>query len=108
MKICHLLSEQWKNKLIQSLQSSIEDNKQWPIMNPIKCHCGKWIKRVEEDGLFEKKWLNQLEQAHEVFHTIAYDLHIKYLEGTTDLQQDDLDEFHTSFDDFIHILQRCK
>ena len=101
-----LITEHWKDKFINNIQSSPEKIDFWPIMNSDNCPCGKWIERTKQDQLFETKALKQLEQTHIALHAIAQAMHSQYLNGNIDNARKELSKFKTAFDEMNQAV-RC-
>jgi len=80
LKSFMLTFAQWQKHFEKNINSEPENVEQWPILKRTNCHCGVWINRARQDYLFEDKWLNKLDEAHNTMHNIADDLFNKYQE----------------------------
>ncbi len=83
--------EHWKNRFTSKVQSSLQDKKQWPIMSGKHDPCGRWIKRVRKEGLFEQESLNHLQRTHEDFHFLAQAIQASYQAGDIDKARGELE-----------------
>ena len=108
IKLYRLVSEQWQNLFIKNIQSSPEHIKTWPIMDMHYCHCGYWSERARKSELFEAKWLDRLQQAHEEIHRIARNLLATYQQGHVKKARDGLDELNAAFDNMSNVLGLCE
>jgi len=93
-----LVTEHWRDQFISNIQSSPEVIEHWPILNSNNCPCGIWIKRAQQDQLFEAEVLQQLDRAHEELHHIAQELHLQYQDGNVDTAREGLVRLQTAFD----------
>ena len=77
-------------------------------MENLKCPCGTMIKRTLKEHLFEKSWLNRLNRSHQIMHTIAYELQLKYQDGEIEVARDGLKKLQAAFDEMRHVLGQCE
>ncbi|RKZ89049.1 MAG: hypothetical protein DRQ39_01370 [Gammaproteobacteria bacterium] len=108
VKLFRLVSDQWQNYFVSNIQSEPTDTEHWPIMGGKHCHCGHWLKRAQQERLFEQKCLDNLNKAHDKIHIIVNDLLLKYQSGDIDTARDGLSKLQKSFDEMNNILGRCE
>ena len=53
----------------------------WPIMEPGKCHLGRWLKLARQNSQYSDSWLEQVEQLHLELHRLAKILMCQVKEG---------------------------
>ncbi len=91
-------SEQWLSRLETCLNNSPDTPAQhWPIMNPKKCHCGRWIEQAKSDKHFSTAELNRLEQAHEELHRIGNTLMQQHLNGEHELARAGIHDLRNTY-----------
>jgi diguanylate cyclase (GGDEF)-like protein/PAS domain S-box-containing protein len=84
-----LLISRWFDRFETCLQSNPPEKPHWPMMDRRRCSCGNWIKRANNEALFDKAWLANLEQAHDKMHQIANSLKKIYIsQGVKAVQQE--------------------
>jgi diguanylate cyclase (GGDEF)-like protein len=103
-KLFRLTLDHWLNYFETNIQSDPKEAQKWPMGTRKKTHCGTWIKRAQNDQLFNETWLNNLEQLHERMHRIADSLLIKYQSGEIDEARAGLQELHTAYESIINML----
>ena len=84
-KLFILVLKQWASRVEKNLNSSPENQQQWPIMDSKKTSCGVWIKREKRTHLFEENWLNKLENLNEKMTQTANELLRNYQAGQVDV-----------------------
>ena len=106
IELFKLAVKQWKNKFENSINTSDDSItfNHWPILKKDKCHCGVWIKREKHEKLFEEKWIEKLEVAHDAMHDIATDLFNLYQKGQVATARDELSAFQKSVENMLNIL----
>jgi len=103
-----LLTEHWKNRFIENIQSSPEDVEHWPIMNSKHCPCGSFIQRGVQEQLFEPEGLEKLNQAHEALHITAHAFQLQYQNGEMDAAREGVPDLQSSFDEMTNALRMCQ
>jgi diguanylate cyclase (GGDEF)-like protein/PAS domain S-box-containing protein len=101
LKLFDLTSQHWNQIFVANLANEPDQVQHWPIMDHRKCHCGSWIHRVRVQGIFDEAWLNKLENAHNQWHSLAYELREIYLSqapAKARQQIDDLQRLYTTMD----------
>tara|TARA_R110001583_G_scaffold145698_1_gene297682 strand:- start:1394 stop:5008 length:3615 start_codon:yes stop_codon:yes gene_type:complete len=84
LELFRMINEIWVEKFRVKLMSMPSENKPWPIIDGQLCQCGNWLRRESKEQLFTKEELQQLEGVHDNFHSIAYQIQGKYLQGNID------------------------
>jgi len=100
-----LTSQRWQKRFMENIYSQPEMIKTWPIKDNKLCHCGYWIKRARQEGLFEEQWLNKFEQSHNDMHTIAEYLFDKYQAGKLDDARKGVAKLKSAFASMLEILE---
>lgn len=77
----------------------------WPLMNPKHCQHGAWLKRARNEQLFDDKWLQVLEQAHEKMHLIATEIMIKHQNKELMVTSEDLNKLRLAYENMIFTLK---
>lgn len=95
--IFKLISSRWFNRFTNSIQLSPIDLELLPVLNGDHCPCASWIKRANQEQLFDASALKDVETNHQVLHLLANGLLLKHENGD-DIQQD-LAELQTTFND---------
>jgi len=108
VKLFRLVAESWESKFIENTQASPEEIEHWPIMNDNRCHCGYWIKREQQEQLFESGGLEQLKRAHESMHLIAQTMNQQYQDGDIDAAREGLSELQIAFSNMNNALGMCE
>jgi len=108
IKLFRLTVAQWQKHFERNIHSSPGNIKRWPILTRTKCHCGIWIKRAKNEKLFEEKWIEKLDLAHEAMHDSADALFNKYQEGQVVAARDELSVFQEVADNMLNILGQCE
>lgn len=98
LKLFELTSQRWHNSFVNNIRQDADKVGHWPIIDHRKCHCGSWLNRVKEQGLFDEIWLDKLEQAHHGWHALAYELRETYLGGNPRDAQEQLNELTRLFE----------
>lgn len=94
IQLIRLSLSRWYKQFEKNIQTIPEEVDYWPILNKTKCHCGVLIKRLGEEGLFNKSWLNKLDDTHHSIHNIADDLFKQYQQGEISKARSELKELH--------------
>ncbi len=105
VNLFRLVAERWKDRFIDNIQSSPDNAEHWPIMSSKHCPCGAWIKRVQQERLFENEGLMQLGTAHETLHRIAQALHLQYQDGDVSTAREGLLGLQAAFDDMNNAVE---
>lgn len=108
IKLFKLTTEQWLAKFETVIQAPDDSSVSPPIMNPIQCQCGTWIKRSEQEHLFEGKWLKKLDSTHQKIHFIANDLLQKYHDNEIEAARGGLKNLQTAFGEMSNTLEQCE
>ena len=98
IKLFRLMTEHWKNKFIENIQSPPDNASHWPIMSSNICPCGSQIKRAIQDELFEAEGLEQLNQTHDALHNIANAIHQHYQTGDIEMAREGLPKLLLTFE----------
>ena len=104
-RLFQLIAGQWRDKFVENIQSPPENEKNWPIMDIDRCHCGDWIKRSKQAQLFVQSWLDNLKDTHKTFHTLGDTLMLKYQQGDINAAQEGLIKFNATFDEMNKLLE---
>jgi len=97
----HLVTKQWKNRVVTNIQAQEEAPQQWPIMHEKHDHCSYWFKRILKEQLFVEDDLNDLYRAHGDVHAFAQELKHKYQNGDVEAAREGLDNFISTFDQML-------
>jgi len=108
IKLFRLITEHWKNKFVLKVQSSPEDNQQWPIMSEKHDPCGQWIKRAHKERFFGQASLTHLETAHDNVHFIAQAIQLSYQEGETDKARGSLEGLIAAYSEMTNAVGLCE
>jgi len=108
LKLFRLTFSQWQKQFETNINSEPENIGQWPILKRTNCHCGVWIKRARQEQLFEDKWLNKLDDAHNTMHDIADDLFNKYQQGQIQEARLGLNDLEIAIEHLGNILGQCE
>mgnify|MGYP002148111298 CR=1 FL=1 len=108
VELFRLVTQQWKERFINTVHSSAENGEHRPIMNSKRCPCGSWLKREKQEQVFESASLEQLNQAHEALHLVAQSLPLHYQEGDEDSVRHSILELQTAFDSMSDALEVCE
>jgi len=92
--LLQLTTEHWFNN-INKVLLTMEDSGFGQYF--MKCHLGVWLSRLEEEGLFNKDWLEQVKQAHDVMFELARVLITQHQAGQVAEAQAGVDEFKQSY-----------
>jgi len=106
IELFRLTITQWQKVFEKNIFTSPEEGKAWPIPKRNKCHCGIWIKRAKQEHLFEEKWIEALEGAHDVMHDIAGDLFSKYQEDHVEAARAGLPAFQAAVENMSRVLEQ--
>lgn len=105
VKLFQLVATWWMNRFASNIQGSAEDVKDWPLMSGKHDHCGKWLRREQQELLFSNEGLARLDQVYQEFHQIAQSLFLRYQAGDIEEAKTGLAECYTAFD---KVLQNTK
>ena len=97
LKIFKLITTQWKDKLRKQILLPPNNKIVWPILDNQLCHCGNWTFLRKQEQLFTEEEMQQLENAHDKIHKIAYSLQLKYQAGELESARADLAELDLAF-----------
>ncbi|NQY26595.1 MAG: EAL domain-containing protein [Piscirickettsiaceae bacterium] len=104
VKLFGLITDHWKDSFINNIQSSPDNKQHWPITNNKHCPCGTWIKRAQQEQLFEPEKLKKLDEAHEALHLVAHTLLLQYQDGDVNAAREGLSELQSAFDNMAYAL----
>jgi len=104
IKLLKLTLKQWQYNFEEKIQSTIEQKKNWPIKKRTKCHSGIWLKRMEQQQLFDNDWLISLDRAHNSMHDIADDLFNLYHNGNSETARSKLKDIRLAFNKMHDLL----
>jgi hypothetical protein len=104
IKLLKLTLNQWQCNFEEKIQSTIEQKKNWPIKKRTKCHSGIWLKRMEQEQLFDSDWLESLDKAHNSMHDIADDLFDLYQNSHLETARNKLKDIRFSFNTMHDLL----
>ena len=96
INLMKLVSRHWQVKFTEQILSPYNEASDWPLMGSCECHCGHWVKQVNKEDLFDNKWIEQLDIAHEKVHSIAKNLQLAYEENNEVFNKEKLAEFNRS------------
>jgi diguanylate cyclase (GGDEF)-like protein/PAS domain S-box-containing protein len=105
IKLLLLATHHWYETFKHKQSASSEGSTRWPLMNPKHCHHGAWLKRARDEQLFNKDWLQKLEQAHEKMHQIATDIMLKHQNKNATVTSEDLNTLQQAYESMILILK---
>ena len=97
-KIFTLSTERWTKSFESYIHSPPDTVKNLPIMNKFKCPCGIWLRRAEQDYLFEESWLEKFNVYHEQIHFLANNLLEQYNNGEIDIAREGLKHLQLEFE----------
>jgi len=63
----------------------------------MKCHLGVWLSRLENEQIFNQKWLDQLKLAHDALFNIANDLVEQHQTGNIAMARKGINALETSY-----------
>lgn len=98
LKLFELTANRWYESFVNNIKRDADKVEHWPIMDNRKCHCGSWLGRVHEQGMFDEIWLDKLEQKHDNLHALAHELRETYLTGHPQDAMAALNEFSRRFE----------
>jgi hypothetical protein len=93
-----LVARCWMNRFVSNIQTSAEDEKDWPLMSGKNDHCGQWLKREQQERLFTQEGLARLDKIYQEFHQIGQSLYLRYQAGDIEEVRTGLVEYHLIFD----------
>ncbi len=105
VKLFQLVATCWMNRFSSNIQASAGDAKDWPLMSSKHDHCGKWLRREQQELLFSHEGLAGLDMVYQEFHQIAQSLFLRYQADDIEGAKAGLVEFYTAFD---KVLQNAK
>jgi len=108
IKLIHLTCKRWQIKFIEKVLSPLGSTVNWPFMDSRKCHCGHWIKNAKKEMIFDPEWTNQLEEAHELVHSVANGMRNEYEHNQHEYTKHDLAEIDKAFDDLSQVASSYK
>jgi len=103
-----LTCKRWQIKFIEKVLSPLGSTVNWPLMDSRKCHCGHWIKNVKKEVIFDPEWINQLDEAHELVHSLAKGMRDEYEHNQHEYTKQDLAEINKAFDDLSLVTRNYK
>lgn len=106
--IFNLTSIRWYQAFLDSVMSEPDKVQHWPIMSHKKCHGGSWIIRVSTQGLFNPVWLANLQQRHEAFHVLAYEIRERYLSESPEAARKSLPELDRLFNEMQQLFEQTE
>ena len=106
IKLFRLSLNRWKARIQNNIQSSPDKLVNWPIMKQTKCQCGIWIKRMQQEKLFDHKQITKFEHLHNLLHSRAHGLFKQYQEGKIDEARAELNEFILIFEQINSLLEQ--
>jgi hypothetical protein len=89
------------NHFTSNIKSSAGDLKDWPLMSGKHDHCGKWLRREQQELLFSHEDLAGLDKLYQEFHQIAQSLFLRYQAGDIEEAKAGLVEFYKAFDKLL-------
>jgi diguanylate cyclase (GGDEF)-like protein/PAS domain S-box-containing protein len=99
-----LTLQQWRNRFESRVLADINEDKQWPIMNGRKCHCGIWLREAKDKALYNEQKLAELTRQHKVIHDVADMIHDQYLTGQIEMAKSQLAELTQACQDMLQTL----
>jgi hypothetical protein len=99
-----LTLQQWRNRFESRVLADINEDKQWPIMNGRKCHCGIWLREAKDKALYSEQKLAELTRQHKVIHDVADMIHDQYLTGQIEMAKSQLAELTQACQDMLQTL----
>jgi Chemoreceptor zinc-binding domain len=81
LAIFKLATDHWKEKFHANINSEPAKIDSWPITDKNKCPCGTWIRRAEQERLFQAEWLARLNEVHDDLHETATKVLLHYQDG---------------------------
>jgi diguanylate cyclase (GGDEF)-like protein/PAS domain S-box-containing protein len=105
VKLFQLVATYWMNRFASNIQGPADDVKDWPLMSGKNDHCGKWLRREQQELLFSDEGLARLDNIYQEFHQIAQSLFLRYQAGNIEEAKAGLVEFYITFD---KVLQNSK
>lgn len=104
LKLMLLSTQHWYDTFIRRQSEPAKLNTKWPLMNPKFCQHSSWLKRAHDEQIFDMKWLQSLEDAHEEMHMIATQIMIKHQDKHATVSPEDLSLLHEAFVYMMQIL----
>ncbi|OIQ76780.1 phytochrome-like protein cph2 [mine drainage metagenome] len=95
---------QWVRRMDDSLNAPVDVEPRWPIMNPTRCHCGRWTMRAKRESFYSDHRLGRFIQAHERMHHIGHQLMMLFLQGKSVNALAGLPELQTAHEEMLRIL----
>ncbi len=108
IKLLKLTLSQWQQLFKKNIQMTVTESKSWPAPNRTKCHAGIWLKRMEQEQLFDTEWLIKLNESHNLMHNIADNLFDLYQQGKLDAARDGLKDIDLAFKNIHNLLIHYK
>ncbi|MBU2964856.1 PAS domain S-box protein [Amphritea sp. 2_MG-2023] len=71
LEIFRLINNQWIEKLRSKVACSGHDMANWPIFDHQLCQCASWIRREQQNQLFDKEEVQRLKETHAKLHAMA-------------------------------------
>ena len=99
-----LALNQWIKQFENKIQSSVDSDQCWPIMDGKQCFISHWFKREKAESLFEKQEVERLFEAHMLMHDIANSLFNKYQQDNLEDARAGLAEMHQFSNEMISLL----
>jgi len=97
IKLLKLTLNQWQRIFKNNIQMTETESKSWPISKRTKCHSGIWLRRVEQEQLFDNDWLIKLDESHNLMHNIADNVFDLYQQGKLDAARTNLKNIDLAF-----------
>lgn len=98
VKLFQLVARYWMSRFLGNINASADSVKDWPLMSGKNDHCGKWLRREQQELLFSPEGLARLHKVYEEFHQTAQRLYLRYQAGDIEEARAGLAEFQMTFD----------
>ncbi|NOQ64915.1 MAG: EAL domain-containing protein [Methyloprofundus sp.] len=108
IEIFKLTTRQWLDQFSHTILSTTQQLGRLPLLEKTECPGGAWIKRAEQEQLFDPHWLSQVTQAHDILHLLAHEIESTYQAGDREVAKDQLSELHAAFDAMLTVVNAIK
>ena len=99
LEILKLTTSQWRDNFMRNISLPIAQANSWPIMDQEKCSCGTWVRRAQQEQLFEKSWIDQIDVIHMKIHSIANQLKDEFLQNDGRVKMSNLESLKAVFNE---------
>ncbi len=108
LEIFNILSQQWKTKFHNTVESLPQDETPWPILDSKMCHCASWLHQRKQERLFDRENIQRLDKSHNEVHRIAKTIQLKHQTGNTKSLQELLKELDIAYENMSEEAKLCE